>query len=221
MEIDAMADLTTLLNRIDAEFSGLEGRIKQVQAEHLHEHQERQKRLATFEKLLAELPAVWKPRLEALTKRFGDRVKVTPRLSSSSRDATLEFQSNLARIRLRLSASTDRDVRKLVLDYNLEILPILMKFDSHGQAEWPLEAIDRQAIANWVDDRIVDFVKTYLSLHENEYYLKDHMVEDPIAAVRFPKFAAATSLEWEGKTYYFIGNETRREFEAKHGIAPS
>ena len=85
------------------------------------------------------------------------------------------------RIRLRLSASTDREVRKLVLDYNLEILPILMKFNSHEQAEWPLDAIDPQAIANWVDDRLVDFVKTYLSLHENEWYLKDHMVVDPIA----------------------------------------
>jgi YHS domain-containing protein len=144
---------------------------------------------------------------------------VTPRLTSTGREATLDFQSNLARIRLRLSASTDQDVRKLVLDYNLEILPILMKFDSHAQAEWPLDAIDRQAIANWVDDRIVDFVKTYLSLHENEYYLKDHMVEDPIAGVRFPKFAAAATLEAEGKTWYFIGEETRREFAAKRGIA--
>ena len=94
-----------------------------------------------------------------------------------------------------------------------------MKFNSHEQAEWPLDAIDRQAIANWVDDRLVDFVKTYLSLHENEYYLKEHMVEDPIAGLRFPKFAAGTSIEWEGKTYYFIGDETRREFEAKQGIA--
>ncbi len=81
------------------------------------------------------------------------------------------------------------------------------------------DAIDREAIANWVDDRLVDFVKTYLSLHENEWYLKDHMVVDPVADVRFPKFAAAATIELEGKTYYFVGEETRREFEAKHGAA--
>ena len=214
-----MADVETLLNRIDAEFSALDAKIKQAQAEHVHDYQERQKRLVTFEKLLAELPAVWKPRLEALVKRFGDRVKVTPKLASSSREATFDFESNLARVRLRISASTDRDVRNLVLDYNLEILPILMQFNSHEQAEWPLDAVDRQAIANWLDDRIVDFVKTYLSLHQNEYYLKDHMVDDPIAGVRFPKFAAAAKLERDGKTYYFIGEETHREFAAKHGAA--
>jgi YHS domain-containing protein len=96
---------------------------------------------------------------------------------------------------------------------------MLMKFDSHQWAEWPLDAIDQQAIASWIDDRLVDFVKTYLSLHENEYYLKDHMVEDPVAKVKFPKFAAGATIDCEGKTYYFIGPETRREFAAQRGIA--
>jgi YHS domain-containing protein/ATP-dependent Lon protease len=214
-----MAEINKLLSRIDAEFAALDERVKTAQSEHLRDYQEREKRLADFEKLLAELPEVWKPRLAALLKRFSGSVKVEPRLSSTSREAKMEFQSNLARIRLRLSASTDREVRNLVLDYNLEILPILMKFNSHERAEWPLDAVDRQAIADWVDDRLVDFVKTYLSLQQNEYYLKEHMVEDPIAGVRFPKFAAGATLEWEGKTYYFIAEETCREFAAKNRIA--
>lgn len=212
-----MAEVDNLLKRIDAEFTALEQRIKQAQAEQVHEHEERQKRLAAFEKLLAKLPEIWRPRLQALTERFGDKVQVAPKVSSTSREGTFDFQSSLARIRLRLSASTDQEVRELVLDYNLEILPILMKFDSHQRAEWPLEAVDTQAVANWIDDRIVDFVRTYLSLHQNEYYLKDHMVDDPIAGIRFPKFAAAATCEHGGKTYYFIGDETRREFLARHG----
>lgn len=209
-----MADVDNLLKRIDAEFAALDNRIKQAQAEHLQEYQARQERLAKFEKLLAELPAIWKPRLDALIGKFGEQIQVTPSVSSTNRSAKFDFQSKLAHIQLRLSASTDRDVRKLVLDYNLEILPILMKFASHEQAEWPLDAVDRKAVADWIDDRLVDFVKTYLSLHQNEYYLKDHMVEDPVAGVRFPKFAAGATLERDGKTYYFIGEQTRREFEA-------
>ena len=47
-----MANVDTLLKRIDAEFRALDNKIKQAQAEHVHEHQERQKRLAAFEKLL-------------------------------------------------------------------------------------------------------------------------------------------------------------------------
>jgi YHS domain-containing protein len=34
-----------------------------------------------------------------------------------------------------------------------------------------------------------------------------------VAHVRFPDFAAGATLEWQGKKYYFIGEETRQEFE--------
>ena len=44
------------------------------------------------------------------------------------------------------------------------------------------------------------------------------MVEDPVARVRFPRAAAAATLEWQGQTVYFIGEETRREFEKQQGI---
>jgi hypothetical protein len=64
----------------------------------------------------------------------------------------------------------------------------------------------------------VDFVRTDLSLGKNEMYLRDRMVEDPIAHVRFPDFAAGASLEWQGQKFYFIGEETRREFEKQQGI---
>lgn len=215
-----MADVSTLLTRIDAQFGALDDKIERARAERLQEYRERRNRLAVFQQQLEALPPLWQPRLETLQQRFGDRIKATPHLTSTSREITMDFESDLAGIRLSFSAATDRDVSKLILNYDLEIVPVLMEYDAHQQVEWPLDAIDLQAAVDWVDDRIVDFVKTYLSLHENERYLKGHMVEDPIAFERFPKYAAATSLEWQGKTYYFIGEETRREFEASHGVAP-
>ena len=216
-----MSDVSVLLERIDAEFSALEGKITRAQGEKLQEHQERQNRLATSKQELDTLPEVWGPRLDALMERFGDHAKVAPRLESTSRAVTMDFESELARIRLRLSATTDQDVRNLVLNYDLEILPTLMQFDGHAQGQWPIDAIDREAIGDWVDDRLISFVKTYLSLHENQYYLKEHMVLDPVAGVRFPKYAAAATMDVGGKTYYFIGEETRREFESKQGDVSS
>ena len=160
-----MSDVSVLLERIDAEFSALEDKIKRAQGEKLQEHQERQYRLALFKRELDTLPDVWRPRLEALIERFGDHAKVAPRLESNSRAVTMDFESELARIRMRLSATTDQDVRNLILTYDLEILPTLMQFDAHQQGQWPIDAIDREAIGDWIDDRLVSFVKTYLSLH--------------------------------------------------------
>jgi YHS domain-containing protein len=215
-----MADIKDLVSRIDAEFSALGEKHKKAQAEQVHAYQDRQQRLQQLGKVFDRLREIWGPRLEVLVKKFGDEVQVTPRFVPSTREAKFQFQSRLARIDLRLSATTDRDVTKVILSYDLEIIPVLLQYDAHSEVEFPLEAIDPEAVARWVDDRIVSFVKTYLSLHENESYLKDEMVEGPVAHVRFPKFAAGATLERKGKTYYFVGEETRRDFE-KQQVAGS
>jgi len=213
-----MSDINNLASRIDAEFSAVEEKVKKVQVERVEENKQRQQRLEKLGKVFDELLDVWRPRLELLVKKFGDRVEATRRIVPSTREVTFDFQSHRARVSLRFSASTDRDIEKLILSYDLKILPILMRFKSHDEVEYSLHAIDKEAAAKWVDDRIVDFVQTYFSMGENEIYLKDQMVEDPIAHVRFPKVAATSTLEWQGQTFYFIGEETRREFEKQKGI---
>jgi YHS domain-containing protein len=213
-----MSEIDTLLRRIDAEFKSVEERVHQFQEQKVAEYKGRQDRLEQFSQVCEKLQSVWRPRLEALAQRFGDKVKMQPEVKPTLREATFHFQSQLARIDLKFSATTDSDVRKLVLRYDLAILPILMKFEPHAVLEMPLDQVDPAAVAKWTDDRIIDFVKTYVSLHENQYYLKDYLVEDPIAGVRFPKYAAAAKLDFKGKTHYFISEETRSEFASREGL---
>jgi len=214
-----MTATSNLTERIDAEFAAAAAKIKEFQNQEIQEHHERQRRLERFDQLLDELTELVRPRLETLAQRFGERIQVTPVVAPGRRGATFEVQSELAHIRLRFSATTNPDVTGVVFSYDLEILPMLMQFESHAEQEFPLDAVDRAALVQWLDDRIVSFVRTYLSLNENEYYLKRSMVEDPVIHVRFPKQAAGTTLEWKGKTYYFVGEETRQEFEQQQGIA--
>jgi YHS domain-containing protein len=214
-----VSDISSLANQIDAEFTAVAERAKKFQVDQMQEHKERQKRMEQLGKTFDELREVWRPRLECLIKKFGDRVKVTPRVVPSTREAILEFQSGLARVRLKFSAYTDREVQKLILSYHLEIVPILMRFTPHAEIEFPLNKVDKDAAGKWIDARIVDFVRTYLALGDNEWYLKDQMVEDPIAKVRFPKPAAGATLEWKGQQYYFLGEETQREFARQNKIA--
>ncbi len=206
----------TLADRIDAEFAAARQRIDRLKAEKVDEFRARQERLERFENVLESLRNVWTPRLNALAQKFGDRVKVQPDITPGRRSAALAFNSELANVDLRFSVSPDEDVHNLIFTYDLHILPILMKFNSHAEIQFPLDGVDENKLARWFDDCCVDFVRTYLSLHENEYYLKDHMVEDPIAKVRFPKFAAGATCLHEGKTYHFIDDYTLKEFQKMH-----
>ena len=88
-----------------------------MQVELLREYRERRKRLQQLDEVFQKLAEAWKPRLDTLLQKFGDRVQVTPRLTPSSREATFEFESKQCRVRLRFSASTDRDVTKVILGY--------------------------------------------------------------------------------------------------------
>jgi YHS domain-containing protein len=214
-----MPDINSLASRIDAEFSAVEEKVKHFQAEHVEKHKQRQTRLEQLGKVFDELGSIWKPRLELLMKKFGDRVKTTPRIVPSTREVTFDFQSRVARVSLKFSAFTDRDIKKVILGYDLSIIPGLMQFNPHAEVEFPLNAVDKEAVAKWIDDRIVEFIRTYFAMGENDIYLKDYMVEDPVAHVRFPKIAAATTLEWQGQKFYFIGDETRQEFAKQNAIA--
>jgi hypothetical protein len=144
--------MNTLASRIDAEFMAVEQKIKKFQAEQTEQHRARQKRLELLGKVFDQMRQVWKPRLELLDKKFGDRVHVEPRILQSTREAPFDFKSRLGRVSLNL---------------------------------------------------------------------KDDMVEDPVAKVRFPTFAAAATLEWQGRKFYFVGDETRREFAKQNGITVS
>lgn len=219
MRSTSMANIDSLLSRLDAEFTANDQSIKNLQAEALEAFEGRQARFKQFEQASNQLRDVWKPRLEALAKKFGDQVKVTPKLTPELRKVDFVFESKLAVVKLQFTASTDTDVRKLIVTYDLEILPILMEYQRHAQIEFGLEAIDPAKLGSWIDDRIVDFVKAYLAMSHNQYYLKDHMVVDPVAGVTFPKLAAAATLERNGTTYYFIAEKTRSEFESRDTAA--
>ena len=202
-----------LLGRIDQEFARSEAKLNALRGSPAAEDPGRVDRYALFEKACEPLKAVWRPRLEALRQRFGEKVKLSPALAEGRRQATFEFTSELAQITLRFTATTDPDVRYLVLEFRLDLVPMLMTYPDRDRLEQPLDRTDGAAIGAWIDDRIVEFVKTYLSLHENEYYLRAHMVEDPVNHIRFPKFAAAATLERDGKTLHFISTESRDVFE--------
>ena len=213
-----MTDINSLAKQIDAEFAVVAEKATKFQIEQMQEHKERQQRMEKLGQVFEDLRDVWRPRLDVLVKKFGDRVQVTPRVVPSTREATFEFKSSLAKVSLKLSAYTDRDVQKVILSYDLDILPILMRYTPHAELEFPLDKVDKTAAGNWIDARLVEFVRTYLSLGENEWYLKDQMVEDPIARVRFPKQAAGAVLEWQGKKHYFLGEETKREYIAQNKV---
>jgi YHS domain-containing protein len=207
-----MSDVNELVARIDGAFFAVKDKAKQQQQRELQSFQDRQKLLGEYEKVQAKIVEIAKPRLEALAKRAGERAKVTPAVSQTRRTATFEFKSPKAFITLSFSVVPDQLVQNAVVESELKVVPVLWKFDSHSEFRTPIGAIDAAGLTKWLDDRILSFVNLYIEIHESEIYEKADLVEDPIAKLKFPKFAAGATLEKGGQTFYFIDEKTKAAF---------
>lgn len=214
-----MADINDLMARIDGAFAAVKDKVQQSQQQQLQEFLERGKLLKEYEKVQTNIVEFTKPRLEAFVKRAGERVSVTPSKSETRRAARLEFRSPKAYITLTFSVAPDQELKNAVMEYDLKIVPVVWRFNSHAEFSTPVSAPDYPAMTKWLDDRIVEFVELYIHIHEGELFEKAEYVEDPVAKVKFPKFAAGATLDHGGQTYFFIDNTTKAEFAKQNGIA--
>ena len=214
-----MGDVNELARRIDAAISGVKDKAQEQMRQRLQEFQARQGQLKEYEEAQAQIVDIARPRLEALAKRAGERVKVTSAVSQTRRAATFEFKSSKAKMDLTFAVAPDQDLKRAVVECDLKVVPVLWKFDSHSEFATPISNVDAAGLTKWIDDRIMAFVTLYIEIHESDLFDKNEMVEDPVAKISFPRFAAGATLDHGGKTHFFIDEKTRAEFAKQNGIA--
>ena len=90
-------------------------------------------------------------------------------------------------VKLGFRLTHDSDVRHILLDYNLEIIPVFFRFNPHARMEMPLEAYDEAAVGKWLDDRIVEFANAYLELHSTKQHQERVMVSDHRGGHQLPE----------------------------------
>jgi len=210
-----------LSSRLGAVVEEARGRVKAFQTEAEATRQEVRRRFETFLPIAERIVAMAREKLERLRELI--EFDVIPALVQTerfySRSVTLDVKSELAGVvKLAFRLTHDSDVRNILLDYNLEIVPVFFRFNPHARLEMPLEAYDEAAVAKWLDDRIVEFANAYLELHSTKQYQERVMVSDPVAGISFPRYFAAGTLDRDGTTYHFISDESRREFAKQHGL---
>lgn len=210
-----MSDATPLAQRIQAEFQARAERQKTVEQQRTQEAQDREKGLAAFGKICDDLKSVWGPRLEEFAKQFGDKIKMTPSVSPSQREAKVAFLTSMASMDLTFRVAPSSDWAKIVLDYDLLIVPIFFEYERNARLEMPFDKVDKDAVAKWLDDRLVSCVKAYLSMQDNQLYIQRAMVEDPITKAKFLPEDAKAKLDHGGKTLYFSSEDSLRQYKEK------
>jgi YHS domain-containing protein len=86
-----------------------------------------------------------------------------------------------------------------------------MEYSRNFEKTFPFED-DDEAFSGWLEDRILDFVDTYLRLETHPLYQKDNSVIDIICGMHIPFTAATSSVLRDGRTFYFCSEYCKEAF---------
>ena len=171
---------------------------------------EQRERLASIAKSRVETAVL--PRMEELARHF-DNAKVTVLNLDASSSCICEFAhtpSYPAIVKLGFSLLPG-DNDSLAARYDLSILPELMEYNRNAEEIFPLDG-DEEALAGWVEDRILDFINTYLRLETHPLYQKNNTVLDIVCGMHISVASATSSVERKGRMFYFCSEHCKEVF---------
>ncbi len=212
-----MSDLSNLEQLIRGKLDAWQEQI----SEEKHALEERmlqlERRQTNFEATADTLvQTIVRPRMEKLTEFF-ENAQLLPAINGSHNHCVCSFQHTAdypASVKLDIGVGHDESIENLLLMYHLEIRPIFFRFEGDHQAALSLTQFDTRQVTEWVDERIAEFVDTYLRLGRTEQYQKETLVTDPVCKMRFRKQLETVEATYQGKVYHFCTDHCREKFVA-------
>jgi YHS domain-containing protein len=116
--------------------------------------------------------------------------------------------------RLEISVGHSETIEQVQLRYELELMPTFTRYDSHDRFVMPLDAVDEDVAAHWVEQKLLEFLSTYLTVDRGRDDFEDESVTDPVCGMRIRRTAAAASSDHKGHPYFFCSTACRARFDA-------
>jgi len=152
------------------------------------------------------------PRMEELARHF-DNAMVEVQHLDAGYVCTVKFAHTPqypATVRLDI-ALLPGSTEHLTARYDLSILPELMEFRRNAEAPFTFESVD--SLAQWVEDRVMNFIDDYLRLETHPLYQKDNKVIDIVCGMRISSISAASTVARQGRTFYFCSEHCKDVFD--------
>ncbi len=104
---------------------------------------------------------------------------------------------------------------KLRVTVSVVIVPVFLSYEREAWLDLEVGNPDTRSLEEFLDKRLVQFIKDYLKAGEPESPCHDeNTVTDPVCQMTFSVAEAATSVTYKDRTYYFCVEGCRRKFEA-------
>lgn len=206
-----MVDVDNLRSRIQMMLSSRRTRRAEKQQEVEDSMQARGGRQDRFLEVAAKIfESIVEPRLKLLEEQLKD---ASYQRSSETRGiVTLNRERHYAATAsLEMEIQCDQEMRNLLVNYHLRIIPVLMEYRGQDSLVLPLEAVDDTRVASFVEEKLVECVQSYLQLQDIPAYRKSTYMRDPVCGMVIQS-DVPISVVHDGKTYFFCSEVCRSRF---------
>lgn len=155
-----------------------------------------------------------RPRLEVLAGYFENAELA---LSDKHLQAVCWFgysQRFPVTVKLVFALAPDERLGEIKISYELSIIPTFMKYDRHNCLTSPLATFDRALVDTWVEERLVAFLRTYMSLEQVQPDRGELLVTDPVCGMRIAASTAAAHRDYKGHPYHFCSTACAAKFQS-------
>ncbi len=171
-------------------------------------------RRRSFEKWAYRInETIVKPRLETVAKLFPNAtMSDEQRLHASCCD--FEFCDRFPAY-TSVGFSLEHDVRyeKLIVRSRISIVPVFVPFTGQDNLPLSLDSVDESEVADWVEERLLEFIDSYMQLDGESDELAKEVATDPVCGMQIIRFAAAASDSYYGHPYYFCSKDCLARFQ--------
>lgn len=114
----------------------------------------------------------------------------------------------------KVAIAVEHDIRfeRVAVCYDSSMMPAFFKFNEHDRLAFSLGEVIDDEIADWVEERLAEFLDAYLRIDRGGEDFKDEVVTDPVCGMRISHSSAKASDAYRGHPYYFCSTDCRDEF---------
>lgn len=106
----------------------------------------------------------------------------------------------------------DARFEKVSVRYEMYMVPTFIKFEEHDKLTMELDAVDDARVANWVEERLLEFLDIYLQIDRGSDDLEDDTATDPVCGMRISRSSAVASADYTGHLYHFCSVDCEAKF---------
>ncbi|MDA1052232.1 MAG: YHS domain-containing protein [Planctomycetota bacterium] len=114
----------------------------------------------------------------------------------------------------KVALAVQHDVRfeKVAVCYEASMMPVFIKLDEHDKLTSPLDDLQNDAVADWVEERLLEFLDAYQRIDRGGEEFDEEAATDPVCGMRISRSSAVASDSYRGHPYFFCSSECQERF---------